>query len=482
MANEPITKATFLEGLVCQTRAWYVHHHQSPPPSIADQFRMAEGQDVHRRAMAVYPGGTSAARPMTDEAIRVTEALMADPGISTIYEATFLADGFITRADMIHRDGDQWELIEVKSSVNDKPELVDDLAYTAFVLNRCGLSISRTVLVLINPDYRRGMDDRDLFTKVDHTDEVNIRMTNYATVCDALRNAAEKDRPIPPVLIPECKQCPFFATVCIGDGIQNHIFDLPRLHRNKVLALTHLGIETIDAVPDSFALTDYQSRVRECVNQNHPIALPSLATVLDDLQWPAYYLDFESMKTVVPLYDDLGPHEMIPVQYSIHVYSSPGQEEGHREYLADPKRDCRREVAEQLIDGLGDTGSIVVYTSFEKRMLRELANKFPDLKDAFEGFEDRLFDLEEVIRKNYFHPRFRGRTSIKVVLPVLVCGLNYSDLAIGDGDTALALFGQMAMGQFTPDQVAQLRHDLLAYCKQDTLAMVKLHEALLNKI
>ena len=58
--------------------------------------------------------------------------------------------------------------------------------------------------------------------------------------------------------------------------------------------------------------------------------------------------------------------------------------------------------------------------------------------------------------------------------------LRYDDLAIADGDCAVARFAKAAMGKCSEKEWRQTRTDLLVYCKQDTLAMVRLHEALLE--
>jgi hypothetical protein len=93
---------------------------------------------------------------------------------------------------------------------------------------------------------------------------------------------------------------------------------------------------------------------------------------------------------------------------------------------------------------------------------------------------ERLFDLLAVIRDGYYHPGFGGSVSIKVVLPVLVPEFRYDGLVIGDGDTAVARFARAAMGKCSAKELEQLKTDLLVYCRQDTLAMVRLHESLLD--
>lgn len=112
-------------------------------------------------------------------------------------------------------------------------------------------------------------------------------------------------------------------------------------------------------------------------------------------------------------------------------------------------------------------------------MLGNLGRLFRDLKPDLDGCVKRLFDLEKAFKGWFYHPEFRGRTSIKVTLPALV-DLSYDGLAIADGDTAVAKYAHMARGKITGDAAGEVRQDLLEYCKRDTLAMVRLHERLLK--
>ena len=83
-------------------------------------------------------------------------------------------------------------------------------------------------------------------------------------------------------------------------------------------------------------------------------------------------------------------------------------------------------------------------------------------------------------RRGFHHPDFRGSTSIKRTLPVLVPGMTYDGMAIGDGDSASAAFARMARQETDAAEIEGIRANLLKYCKQDTLAMVRLHEQLLR--
>jgi hypothetical protein len=128
---------------------------------------------------------------------------------------------------------------------------------------------------------------------------------------------------------------------------------------------------------------------------------------------------------------------------------------------------------------LASAGHIVVYSSFEKTMLNNLGRLFSDLKPALDQCASRLFDLEKVFRSWFYHPEFRGRKSIKVTLPALV-EMSYDGLPIADGDTAVAKYARMARGEIVGEAAQEVRQALLEYCKRDTLAMVRLHERLLE--
>ena len=86
--------------------------------------------------------------------------------------------------------------------------------------------------------------------------------------------------------------------------------------------------------------------------------------------------------------------------------------------------------------------------------------------------------MAATLRSGYYPPDFQGSFSIKRTLPVLVPDMSYEGLEIADGDTAMANFARMAQGVVDPPQEPAVREAMLAYCRQDTLAMVRLHERL----
>ena len=479
-----ISKEVFLNTLACPTLGWLLRSGQSIEQlskealTLGEQFRMDQGIEIHNRARQLYPDGTLVQRRDMVIASQETMNLMSNSNISTILEATFLIDDYVTKADVLRRKDSSWHLIEVKSSVNDRDEFIDDMAYTVMVIEHAGFNLSTISLLLISKDYRRGMADKDLFVEIDHTDEVLDRVKLFESVCDQIKEITGALIKPEPELKRDCKNCPLFAE-CLGKGIENHILEIPRLHQTKFDRLKDLGIVCIEDIPNEFPLTDNQVRVRNCVIARKPFVDSQLRSALETISWPAFYLDFETVMTAIPLYPDIAPYTQLPTQYSIHKCSGIGHITDHREYLANPTRDCRRELAENLIKDLEHSGSIIVYSNFEADVISKLGRLYPDLVDKLSLLIERMTDLEKIINKNFYHPDFHGSISIKRTLPVLVPEMSYDELEIADGDSASAAFAYLVLGKYVEETEAKsVKRNLLDYCKQDTLAMVKLHEKL----
>ncbi|HEY32310.1 MAG TPA: DUF2779 domain-containing protein [Dehalococcoidia bacterium] len=491
-----VSKQIFLNALSCPVLGWVSRCDENfrAELTLGERFRMEQGVEVGRRARSLYPGGRLTS-PNMSVALEETKRALADASVPVVFEGAFLIDGFAARADVLERTDEGWHLVEVKSATNDRDDFIDDMAYTTMVTSKCGLNICRVSLLLVSRDYRLGMPDEKLFVEIDHTDEVLQRVEELEPVWQEIEEITRAPIMPEPQLIYDCRQCELFGE-CVGKDIKNHLFNLPRLNEARFDALLALGINRVEDIPEGFSLTEYQARVTDCVRRNETFIGEGLRDELSTIKWPAYYLDFETVMTAIPLYPDIAPYTQIPTQYSIHRCPEVGVIDGHFEYLADPVRDCREELAQNLISDLGEEGSIIAYSNFEKAVINSLARLFPDLSDRLLDLTDRIVDLEAIIRRNYYHPDFCGSTSVKRtypvmasemtsdifeitdidLIPVLVPEMSYDDLAIGDGDSASAAFAYMALGK-DPDPETTKRN-LLEYCKLDTLAMVRLHQRL----
>lgn len=479
-----ITKQIFLNTLACPMFGWLMRMKREKvisEPTLGEKFRMEQGMEVGRRVREAYPDGILIDEKDMTYAVERTKILMKNPDVSVIFEGAFLADSLAARGDILRREDNGWHIIEVKSSVEDKKEFIDDMAYTALVLNLSHYKISKISLILISRDFRLGMDNDKLFVEIDHTKEVEERMLQFKTYYSKIEQITRASTKPKAELQFTCKKCSHFKD-CVGKDIKNHIFDLPRLSQKKFNDLLTQGILQIEDIPDNFPLTENQLRVKNCVKSNNLFVGDNLRSELSEIIWPAYYLDFETTQTAIPLYPDMPPYTFIVTQYSIHKCSAPGNIIKHLEFLADETKDNRREIAEYLMKDLEKEGSIITYSSYEKTMINNLAKRFPDISGELNSLIDRIVDIEAIIRKNFYHPDFHGSTSIKKTLPSLVPEMSYEGLKIGNGDEAMVTFALLAQGKYSDSEIKSVKNNLLEYCKQDTLAMVNLHQKLVGYI
>jgi CRISPR/Cas system-associated exonuclease Cas4 (RecB family) len=479
--KETITKSDWLAAEQCVAKAWFGLRTASTPPNEAELFRMEQGQEIGRLARELYPNGILVSKTGVKTAAEVTQELIADRSIETLFEAAFGAGCFVAKADLLRRQNGDWHVLEVKSSFSDTSkikELIDDLAYTVMVLRRAGLQIVRASLVLLSRNYRFGDGSDRLFEMIDKTAEVNDRVAKFEGGADSIAHALFDDTPPAPALVSACRSCAFFDAECLGSGLAHTVLEIPGLHHTKLKRLSAEGIIDLSHVPDDLKLNERQERAKHAALSGNTVVEPGLGAALQSIDWPCHYLDFETVATVLPVYDGHGCHRQVLTQFSIHHRESVNAEPRHSEYLAVATKDCERELAEALIDKVGDRGSIIVYSNFEETRIKALRDAFPDLAKGLQAILDRLTNLLSIIEDNVYHPDFRGSFSIKNVLPALVPTLSYAGLDVADGDTAITRFARMARGDISGDDVQITRKHLLDYCKLDTFAMVRLHETL----
>jgi CRISPR/Cas system-associated exonuclease Cas4 (RecB family) len=472
-----LSKHIFLKTLFCPTLGWWLENgkirEEHSPETL---YWMEQGKEIGQLARELYPDGIFVYAPDTRTAASLTRELIANPGVRVIFEGTFITGNYVAKADILIRDGNSWDLVEVKSGVQKKEEHIGDMAYTTLVARESGFKPSNIFLQQVSKEYRLGMPPGRLFVRNNCTMEVIEKAGEFLPhLSEVDRIVHSPDEPEPRLTM-NCKKCDYFEP-CIGKEIQEHIFQIPRISGKTFDALSSRGIVSILDIPDDFKLTDAQKLAVRCVKCGEVHVDPVLREKLDEVAWPAYYLDFETAQTAIPLYPDLAPYDSFPTQYSIHLCDRRGNIIAHRDYLADPGWDCRRELAGRLVRDLEGKGSIITYSSYEKKTINSLSGVFPDLKKPLQALIERIVDLEQFV-KCVRHPHFRGRTSIKVVLPALVTDLSYEGLAISNGSTAMVTFALMAQGKMGPAEMEQKRAELLEYCKLDTLAMVRLHEKL----
>jgi hypothetical protein len=483
-----LSKSRFAAGLQCHKRLYLECYHRDlmDPLEPGRKALLDAGTRVGQVARNRWPGlWIEQDHFHHDEAVARTARAIRDPSVPALHEAAFTHEGVRVRVDILARsERGGWDLIEVKSSASVKEEYLPDVGVQLYVVEGSGVPIRRAGVLHINNRYVYPGGPYDLERLFVWRDQTDAARELRSWVTDSLASMREPLRAkTPPDIQPgtQCERpyrCPFHSH-CHADGPEHPIGDLPRAGTRLLDALRAMRIEDIRDIPDEFeGLSDLQRRVRECVRSGTAFADPELRRQLRSLAYPIHFLDFETCNPALPLYPGTRPFQQIPFQWSNHALGKSGAV-AHAEYLHGSKSDPRLPLAEALADSLAEAGTIVVYSGFEERIIRSLADEFPDLASRLlPHAEERMVDLLELIRRHFYHPEFRGSFSIKDVLPALVPGIGYEDLAIREGGQAGAAYVEMIDPDTTPARREEITNALRAYCRRDTEAMVMLFRAL----
>ena len=483
-----LSKTRFMAGMQCPLRLYNDIYRRdlATPYSEVQQAIFDRGTAIGELAQQRYPGGVLVGHAPWErtEAVVETRKLLQDPSVPAIYEAAFEHQNVFVRVDILRRVENGWELIEVKAATRpDKEVFRLDTAIQYWVVAGAGLTISRAGVLVLNRDYVYPGGDYDLdelFVLGDTTEYCLDMQEDIGERVSGFHKMLAGGHPPSVGIGDHCFSpytCPYYGSCTAGMVFPEHPVDhLYRLSIRQRDQLKAMGVATIPEVPEDFPLSPIQQRIREAVLTGNAWQSQDLKSELATAQWPRRYLDFEAYQPALPPYPGLRPFEALPFQFSLHTERSDGTLT-HSEYLHEENSDPRRPLALALIDALGETGSIVVYSSYERRMIRLLAEQLPDLRQRLLVLEDRLWDLLPVVRNHFYHPDFGGSFSIKSVLPALLPNEGWGELEISDGQEAAVRYEQ-SLDSSGHDQRAGIFRDLKAYCRQDTLAMVRLFQAL----
>ena len=479
-----LSKSSFVRGTQCH-KSLYLHFNK---PELKDQVSENQqhifniGHSVGKLAQQVFPGGIDASRGNpheVSEALDYTQQLIAS-GQQVIYEAAFSDGQTLCYMDiLVFRDGG-WEAFEVKASTRLKEYHLTDTAFQYYVIRASGLDLAEISLMHLNNTYiRRGdIDVNQLFTAVKLTAKAKEMQADIQNNLLAMQEMLRQDE-VPAIEIGHQCTHPFtcdFYGFCHQDEKPDIFTGVKSVSKAKIEKLRQAGVSSLENIPDSIRFTAKEWIILKAIlNDEINYNKPALEAFVSQLQYPYYFIDFESVQPPIPLYDASKPYQQIPFQYSLHILNNPGQALIHKAFLGTPPTDPRPEFINTMLAQLGSFGSIIVYNkAFESSRIRELARDFPAFEKQLLGLLPRLVDLMVPFKQLHLNtPAMKGSYSIKAVLPALVSELSYAQLGIQDGGTASLTY--MSLYEDTDcTSIAAKRSNLLAYCKLDSLAMVAL--------
>jgi hypothetical protein len=252
------------------------------------------------------------------------------------------------------------------------------------------------------------------------------------------------------------------------------VHDLSRISKKKLDLLIDRGILDLNDIPDEFELTDNQKNQALAYKQQKPmISIENIKKELDALMFPLYFFDYEAFGPAIPAFNGYGAYKQIPFQFSLHILRGSDAPLDHVEFLHDELSDPSEKVVELLQKTVPAGGTVIVWNkSFEMMVNKEIGTRLPKHALYFEEFNKRIYDLMDIFHdQHYVHHGFRGKCSIKKVLPTLDAELRYDGLDIQEGGQAADAWWRMVAADTPSEEKWKIAHDLKVYCGLDTYAM-----------
>ena len=483
-----ISKSTFIRGQQCLKSLYLNKNHRELKDELTEQQRaiFTRGNNVGELAQKLYPGGID----LTPEnfynflpAIQKTQDAINN-GVEVIYEGAFQYDGVLAIIDILVKKDKKWFAYEVKSAASVKGVYVKDASLQYHVISNSGVDLEDISIVHLNSKYTKKskLDLHKLFTissvkkpVLENQEEIKAHLQEQKLVLAGNR--------VPKIKIGAHCNTPYpcdFKGHCWKEVPEYSVFNLNR-GSGKVWELFEEGIVDIKDIPKDAELSPSQKIQLEAEQTGEDfINKEEIDKFLNSLEYPLYFMDFETVMPAIPLFNNTKVYQQLPFQYSVHKLETPESDLEHFEFLSNEKKlDPRLPFTQSLIEDLRTKGTILVYNkSFEDRCLKEIARDLPEYKNDIDNIRKRLIDLATPFEKKYYYTaEMKGKHSIKNVLPALAPEFSYKNLAIQDGATASFTFLDIIKGTFEGD-IKEVKQNLLEYCKLDTLAMVKILEKL----
>ena len=494
-----LSKSKIMSYRQCHKKLWLEVHEPTKANQEIGQNAIQFGNEVGEVARKIYDkAGTGKLIERTDinQALHDTLSLLspllsASPSTSPspspsnswdepIFEAGLATDNALAFIDvLLPQKNKSWEMIEVKAATQVKPYYIDDVSLQAFIAKSNGIN-AQVFLATVNSSWvYQGDGNYDgLLCKEDFTlkatqkeDDVQQWISQAHAIVKGkmpdIQTGAHCSAPY---------ECAFYD-FCKGQEEQAEypVDWLPGAKKRELKA----GIEQknfidIRDVPDEL-LNDKQKRVKDYTISGKLFFDKAAATnALAQYALPVYFLDFETISFAVPIWKGTRPYQQIPFQFSVHHLAQDNQLH-HKEFLDLSGQNPSRACAEKLLVSCGDKGAIFVYNAgFEKPRISELAHSYPDLADELNAISARIIDLLPIARDYYYHPNQKGSWSLKNIQPTFSQNNDYAQLAVQDGAMAVESYREAIHSQTNHKRKQDIKHALLAYCKQDSEALVEI--------
>lgn len=491
-----LSKSDYTTYLKHPAWLWIKKHAKNklPPTSANLQALFDEGNNYEPYAEQLFPDGVRLSWNPKDygsyDELIVKTQVEIDKGTKTIFQGRFLSANLTFICDIIHRtENGEWDLYEIKATTRVKEEHKPDLSYQQVVLEQLGYIVNNIYVIHLNNEYikKGSLDIEELSTIENVTDEIKalkpITEERIPLALQVIDSDTMPDLSPRHIGISEYKKDWMEIFRLLKPDIPEYsIYDLAGRNGEVVSLMEDQGIIELSKIPEEIKISGKKAKTQIQVTRQNSTAVnkDKIQKFLDDLEYPLYFLDYESIKKAIPPYNDTRPYQQIVFQYSVHTLESPDSELKHNMYLHTEDSNPIKPLTESLRNVIGSEGSVIVWHKvFERDRNKEMGDYDNAYFDFYQDLNDRMVDLEIPFQQDWYAVKeFRGSSSIKAVLPVLIPDLSYKELGIQDGLTTGRIWIEIVIDKKNDSDKEKMFEEMRKYNTLDTLAMVEIYKKL----
>lgn len=487
-----LTKTNYILFRDCAKNTWIKIHkpdiYYAQELSQFEKTIIESGNEVDELARKLFPNGILIKAFDNDTATKV----LIDKKTPVIYQPVFKNKNYKAVGDILvwNDDKNAYDLYEVKASNSgeDKKQKDDiyahDLAFQYILLKSLDIPLNNLYIIRLNNEYVRGaeLDIKELLTREDFTEKVK-----------AVEEETKEEMKTAYEILSSNKE-PFGNCKCITSGKSAHCttfkYSNPEVPEYSVHQISRIGLSkkklveligdkifSIYDVPDDFELSEIQ-RNQVNVAQTGKVIIKhgDIEEFLSAIQYPISFIDYETYPSAIPRFVGYSPFNQIPFQFSLHILNKDKKDLEHSEFIFTESNNPDIAFIEAMQKYLPKSGSIIVWNkSFEMGINKKLGERNPEYQKYLEDINERMIDLEDPFKKQYLVMKdFKGRTSIKFILPALSPEFSYKNLEIQEGGTASDTWNKIATNQYSEREKDEKTKHLKEYCKLDTYAMYEI--------
>ena len=235
-----LSKSKYCDYLQCRKILWLDKNNPNVKEESNNESILDNGTDVGIMARELFPNHINIA--YNDDLkvmINDTKNLLIIDKI-VITEASFVYKNNFCSVDILKKDGNNYELYEVKSSTEIKDIYYDDLAYQVYVLTSIGYNVTKASIIYINSNYSRKGDLKlnELFNIEDITDLILSKQEEVENNINEIEKYLTTDTELDEVDLHCFKPypCPYFK-YCTSHLNDNNVFSIRRMTNNKKIEL-----------------------------------------------------------------------------------------------------------------------------------------------------------------------------------------------------------------------------------------------------